>query len=88
MAAAGLRAEDFQRPEPVQLWPENEQPINLFGRIATQWRTGPGGPIGLDYTVVYREIDRLKLGAEAEEEMMAAIRVIEIAALRAMRDQA
>lgn len=85
MAAAGLTSKDHQRPRDVPLWPENRPPIDLFCRVSTQWRMGPGGPAGLDYTSVYREIDRMNLGAEAEEEMMAAIRVIEIAALRAMR---
>lgn len=55
-------------------------------RISTQWRAGAGGPFGLDYNVVYRELDRLKLDDESEEELMAAIRVIEAAALRAMRE--
>lgn len=45
-----------------------------------------GGPYGLDYNIVYRELDRLELDRESEEELMAAIRVIEAAALRVMRE--
>lgn len=86
MRGSGWRPEDFAPPS-VDVWPENGPPLDLFRRIATQWRAGGGGPFGLDYTVVYRELDRLKLAPEAEEEMMAAIRVIEAAALRAMHDR-
>ena len=59
--------------------------MDLFQRVQTQWRAGMGGPYGLDYNVVYREIDRLGLDREAESETMDAIRVLEGAALRAMR---
>jgi hypothetical protein len=85
MAGLGLRSSDFASPS-VDLWPENLAPLDLFQRISTQWRAGAGGPFGLDYNVVYREIDRLALDDESQEEMMAAIRVIEAAALRAMRE--
>jgi hypothetical protein len=81
----GLRPEDFTAPS-VDVWPENWPALKLFTRIATQWRTGAAGPVGLDYTVVYREMDRLKLDEGEQDEMMAAIRVIEVAALRAMRE--
>jgi hypothetical protein len=86
LAAAGLRLEDHPRPT-VDLWPENEAALALFRRISTQWRIGPAGAVGLDYNVVYREMDRLRLGDEGQDEMMAAIRVIEAAALQAMNDE-
>ena len=80
-----MRPEDFAPPS-VDLWPDNQPAFDLFKRVATQWRVGTGGPFGLDYNVVYRELDRLRLDPESEEELMAAIRVIEVAALRAMRE--
>lgn len=58
----------------------------LYARVQTQWRTGPGGPIGLDYNIVYREMDDLQLDGDARDEMKAAIRVIEAAVLRKMRE--
>ena len=69
----GLKAKHFPPPQ-VELWPECVLPIELFSRVATQWRVGAGGPIGLDYNVVYREL-------------MAAIRIIERAALEQMQQE-
>lgn len=86
MAGSGVRPEDHKRPE-VELWPENKPALDLYSRIVTQWRVGAGGPVGLDYAVVYREMDDLGLAGEEREEMKAAIRVIEGAALRTMRDR-
>jgi hypothetical protein len=31
------------------VWPENAEAVSMFCRLQTQWRTGPRGPIGLDY---------------------------------------
>jgi len=62
-------------------------PIELFSRVATQWRVGAGGPIGLDYNVVYRELEREALDGDQYDEVMAAIRVIERAALEQMQQE-
>lgn len=40
-----------------------------------------GGPIGLDYGVIQRDLDRLALPPDEYEQMMADLRVIEQAAL-------
>lgn len=37
---------------PVYLWPESVASWNAFLELQTQWRTGMGGPTGLDYTAV------------------------------------
>lgn len=42
---------------------------------------GPGGPVGLDYNVIYHELDRRGLAGDPYDEMMAALRVIESTAL-------
>ena len=31
------------------MWPENWDAVVMFNRLQTQWRTGPRGPVGLDY---------------------------------------
>jgi hypothetical protein len=36
-------------PEAFLVWPENWEAVTMFSRLQTQWRTGPRGPIGLDY---------------------------------------
>jgi hypothetical protein len=58
-----------------------------FSRVATQWRVGAGGPIGLDYNVVYRELEREALDGDQHDEVMAAIRIIERAALEQMQQE-
>ena len=61
----------------------------LFQRVATQWRSGFGGPTGLDYTAVYPLIDRMGLSASDWMAMLDDIRVLENAALGQMaEDQA
>jgi hypothetical protein len=80
----GLRVEDYPAPE-VALWPENWPPIELFNQLSTQWRTGPGGAIGLDYNVIFHELDRRSLSTHDYDEMMASIRHIERAALEEMQ---
>ncbi|WP_313401506.1 DUF1799 domain-containing protein [Stenotrophomonas sp.] len=80
LAGSGLKAKHFQPPE-VDLWPECALPIEIYSRVATQWRVGAGGPIGLDYGVIFYEMDREGLEGEKRDEVMAGIRVIETAAL-------
>lgn len=80
LAEAGLKAKHFKRPE-VDLWPECALPFEIYCRVATQWRVGAGGPIGLDYNVVYYEMDREGLTGERRDEVMAGIRIVEAAAL-------
>lgn len=82
----GLKAKHFPPPQ-VELWPECVLPIELFSRVATQWRVGAGGPIGLDYNVVYQELQREALVPERHAEVMAGIRVIEHAALEHMQHE-
>lgn len=80
MAPFGLTPDDYPPPS-VELWPENWPPIQLFNRLSSQWRIGAGGPIGLDYNVLFHELDRMKLGEDAYDDLFAAVRVIESAAL-------
>ncbi|EPJ6835920.1 DUF1799 domain-containing protein [Stenotrophomonas maltophilia] len=82
----GLKAKHFPPPQ-VELWPECVLPIEVFSRVSTQWRVGAGGPIGLDYNVVYQELQREALVPERHAEVMAGIRVIEHAALKHMQHE-
>jgi hypothetical protein len=38
-----------EAPRLFKVWPENAEAVTMFWRLQTQWRTGPRGPIGLDY---------------------------------------
>ena len=86
LAALGLTPEDYTPPE-FELWADNWPAIQFYQRISTQWRTGPGGVVGLDYTVVFHELDREGLDREAYDEMMAAIRVIERTAAKELNER-
>jgi len=68
-------------PPSVELWPENWPPFDLFARNSTQWRVGASGAVGLDYTVIFHELDRQKPPEEQYEDTLDALRVIERAAL-------
>lgn len=80
MYAAGLRPEDFGDTS-FALWPENEEAINLFCSISTQWRIGMAGPTGLDYNVLFARMGRMALTDEAHERLFQDIRVVESEAL-------
>lgn len=57
----------------------------MFIALSTQWRTGPGGPIGLDYNVLFSLAKHRKIEGEAFEQMLADIQVLERAAMATMR---
>lgn len=53
-----------------------------------QWREGFSGPTALDYTALFARMDRLRLDDTAWEELFSDVRVLEAAALKAMRKPA
>ncbi|WP_175122330.1 DUF1799 domain-containing protein [Achromobacter animicus] len=80
LAKAGLKLRYFARPS-VELWAEHVPAFSLFTRNYTQWRVGAGGPIGLDYGVLYLDLDRRETPRAEQQEIMAVLRIIERAAL-------
>ncbi|WP_410003797.1 DUF1799 domain-containing protein [Pseudomonas syringae] len=38
--------------EEVEVWPDSWKAFRLFESLSTQWRTGPGGASGLDYSAI------------------------------------
>jgi hypothetical protein len=72
--------EDYEEPV-VEVWHENWAAIQLFSDFSTQWRMGPGGPVGLDYAVIQHEISRRGLCGNDYTDLMARLRVVEAAAL-------
>lgn len=81
LAAFGFLPEDYAN-ERIEIWPENQQAINLFTSISTQWRVGAGWPTGLDYNVLFTRMARMDLSDERHEQLFDDIRVIESEALR------
>lgn len=85
--AIGLTLDDVASP-PVELWPENEQAVNVFLTLGTQWRfSGAGGPVGLDYNVLFTRLNRMPLADAAYEELFEDIRILESEALKVMTER-
>lgn len=83
MAAAGLSEDDFGAAA-VEVWPENWTAYQLFAFLGTQWRGGGMGLIGLDYTAMWKKMDRMNLEPGEYDELEADVQVMEYAAIAAM----
>lgn len=57
--------------------------LRAWSSIATQWRVGMGGAVGLDYAGAKIALDAL--GIDLDADLMADIQTMESAALSAMR---
>lgn len=76
-----------QAPSVVEVWPENWPAVELFIRVGTQWRVGMGGASGLDYSVVWKMIERMGLDKDDEDALFEDVRVLELESLRTMRTE-
>lgn len=82
LEAIGLLREDVEDTSDVEVWPENWVPFKVFNKVSTQWRVGAVGATGLDYSVVYSTMDRMKI--KKQLAVLDAIRVMEASALSTM----
>lgn len=57
----------------------------LFSRLSSQWRVGALGVVGLDYVVLFHEMDRMELEQGEYDRLFEDIRTMEAAALEEMR---
>jgi hypothetical protein len=71
----------------VWYWPDTRRPVELFSRVRTQWRVGPKGATGLDYTAIYPLIDRMQLAAEEWDALLSDIYILEAEAIDAMHPE-
>jgi hypothetical protein len=85
MEGAGFAPEDYEE-DPVEVWPDSREAFALFEFMSTQWRRD-NGPCGLDYNVLFRKMDRMGLAPDQYDDLEADIRVMEGAALQAIRQQ-
>ena len=70
------------------VWEENWHAVELFLRCQTQWRTGPGGVIGLDYSVVLA-LATMYLPATAQAEtVLEEVQIMEARALELFAESA
>lgn len=84
MRAAGFEPEDYDA-DVVEVWSENEESVRFFGLLRTQWRIGMSGATGLDYTAVLAVLRHQRLSRQRAQEVFDDVRVMEFAALEAMR---
>ena len=72
--------------EVFEAWPDNHHAILLFGDLTTQWRVGPSGPYGLDYSAIPSVFEMNLIKKKEWPEMLKAIKIMESEALKEMRN--
>jgi len=76
LKGTGLHPKHYKEPV-VEVWPECWPAIDLYLKYRTQWIQGPGGPSGLDYSILLADLDRSGVRDTEREDIMDAIRTIE-----------
>jgi len=84
-AAFGLSVEEASSHLTCEVWPDNAATVNVFVAMATQWRTGPGGVVGLDYSALPAVFDLLDVPRLERAEVFDGFRLMEDAALGEIR---
>ncbi len=82
-----LRGVIAAQSQEVEVWPENWRVVALFATLWTQWAVGMGGATGLRYEAVYPLLDRQYSDPDEWDQAFDDVRVMEAAALRAMREK-
>ncbi|MBN8493728.1 MAG: DUF1799 domain-containing protein [Burkholderiales bacterium] len=83
-----MRAAGAQRRLPnFWLWPDHVPALRLWFQVGTQWRTGPAGAIGLDYTGVEAVCRIEGLRGADRRERFAELQVLERATLKVWAEQ-
>lgn len=83
MFSLGITEDDLDQ---VECWPENWPVYALFCKLQSQWRVGPGGATGLDYSVLMRLLDRMGLSASDYDVWFNDIQLMEVEALNVMHE--
>jgi hypothetical protein len=65
-----------------ELWAENWPAVEFFLQIKTQWIPSFNGPTGLNYMVLFHELDRRGLSRDEYDDLYGCLRVIEQTALQ------
>ena len=91
MAVLGLTEEDFAS-DAVEVWPENVRAYEVFDALAGQWRFRPSGmgaamPFALDHAAIPPTLELLNIPRADWPQLFEDLRVMESAALQAMRQE-
>lgn len=85
LAFLGLTLDDIE-DEDVEVWPDAWPAFCLFEALGTQWRLGPGGPSGLDYTAIPAAASMLGINRRDLTDIFHCLRVMEGEALSVMAE--
>ena len=86
LAFLGLTIYDIET-EDVEVWADVWPAFCLFEALGTQWRLGPGGPSGLDYTAIPGTAKMIGLKRREISEAFHDLRVMESEALAMMAER-
>ncbi|WP_417550117.1 DUF1799 domain-containing protein [Methylophaga sp.] len=83
LAAFGLPPELAQHIpiEKTQVWLIHFDVLQVFNSLSTQWRVGPWGRTGIDYSVLPVVMDLHEINPTERKQMFADLKVMETAAL-------
>jgi len=86
-----LAAFGIDEPAPdsgeVDLFPENEAPLQVFLSMQTQWRIGMNGATGLDYAALPAVLALCGVKRKRRADVFSALRVMEAEALSIWAEQ-
>lgn len=69
------------------IYPDNIQPVAIFADMLTQWRVGMNGATGLDYNALPVVMRFRGVKMADREDVFECVKIMESAALKAMRDK-
>lgn len=88
LEALGLTRDDYGDEFGVfWVFPQNREAVVLFEALRTQWRTGFGGPTGLDYSVLPTIFQLHGVKASRRRELFEDLRAMEIEVLTMFGEQ-
>lgn len=68
----------------VGIWPDNLAAVNVLIAMATQWRVGMAGPIGLDYNVLPAVFRLQAIPRKDWPDTFDCVRILEAEAMNTM----
>lgn len=71
-----------------RIWPCNWEAVMLFVDLSTQWRSGMGGAIGLDYAAVEATMRLQDIARSRRADLFQRVRIMEAAALPVLNEKA
>lgn len=70
----------------MEVWPDAWPAFRLFDAMGTQWRVGPSGYTGLDYTAIPATAAMLGIKRRDLTDIFPDLRVMEVEALAVMAE--